>query len=439
MCGAQFGGNWVYYINFWASYWKNLAELTEGTDSLPATKSPATQATIKHQYSTSYKHSLSPEDKYAYLTEYGTQILALFDAEGNCNYVSSNFESITGNCKSSAAEGEFYNIIAEESRDRLCELIRLQHSASAPQIFRAKMQHADGKTQWYVFMLHPKKSPTQNEIVCVMENIHENILTQNTLQKARMEAELALRSRSEFLANMSHDLRTPLNAVLGFSQMITGEVIGPLDNPHYKDYATHIQESGYDLLAKIEDLLEIANLDAGHINLDKTVTKVGEVMKQVVDAQTHHAHSRQIRLVCDATNNSTELFIDRVKIQHIIGHLVSNAIKNCQSGCQINIRTSKLKDGGFRLRVTDNGCGIDEVKLAQIRSALSQENCWTSKFSQGIGLGLALAKELVQLHGGHVSVDSERDKGTTVDVYLPAECVLGSQSAKIDYIRQLVG
>ena len=429
----------MYYINFWASYWKNLAELSDSTEATINPTFSAPKTTITQSYNAHYKPTISPEDKYAYLTEYGTQILALFDGDGSCNYISSNFETITGHKKPAAASGDFYNLISEESRDRLCELIRLQHTNNSPQIFRAKMRHADDKNQWYVFMLHPKKDASQTEIVCVMENIHENILAQNTLQKARMEAELALRSRSEFLANMSHDLRTPLNAVLGFSQMITGEVLGAIDNPHYQEYATHIQESGYDLLAKIEDLLEIANLDAGHASLDKSVTKLGEVMKHVVDAQTHHAQSRHIRLVCDATNNSTELFIDRVKIQHILGHLLSNAVKSCQAGCQINIRTSKQKDGGFRLRVTDNGNGIDEIRLAQIRSALSQENCWTSKFSQGIGLGLALAKELVELHGGSISIDSEQDKGTTVDIYLPQECVLGNQSTKIDYIRQLVG
>ncbi|MDX2074061.1 MAG: PAS domain-containing sensor histidine kinase [Alphaproteobacteria bacterium] len=419
----------MYYIDFWANYWKNLAEMTERQEAVDSPK--------KSPLPPQYKPHLSPDEKYSTLTEYGTQILALFSAAGDCTYVSKNFETITGYGKEAAAGLSFYSLIAPESRERVQELIRLQHSSHTPQIIRAKITHANHKNQWYMFMLHPKKHDRQQEIVCVVENIHENILTQNTLQKARMEAELALRSRSEFLANMSHDLRTPLNAVLGFSQMITSEVLGSIDNPQYMEYARHIQESGYDLLAKIEDLLEIASLDAGHVTLDKSCVRVGEILKQVVDAQTHHTQAKKIRLVCDATNNGTELFVDRLKIQHILGHLVANAIKHCRSGQQINIRTSKLKDGGFRLRVTDNGGGMDELRLGQVRHALSEKNCWTSKHGQGIGLGLALTKEFVELHGGELVVESTLGNGTTVDILLPRDCT--TQSSKVDYIRHLVG
>lgn len=423
----------MYYINFWSSYWKNLAELGKRSGPSLPPENPQTSPDFD------YKEQLSPEDKYHYLTEYGTQILTLFNAEGLCTYVSRNFESITGHAKNIAAGDGLYNLLAPESRERIQELVRLQHTSSSPQIIRAKLSHSNHKSQWYMFMLHPKKHAGQQEIVCVVENIHENILAQNTLQKARMEAELALRSRSEFLANMSHDLRTPLNAVLGFAQMITGEVVGKIDNPHYMEYARHIQESGYDLLAKIEDLLEIASLDAGHVTLDRACVRVGDILKSVVDAHAHHTHAKQIRLVCDATNNGVELFVDRVKIQHMLGHLVSNAIKHCKMGNQINIRTSKTKEGGFRLRVTDNGSGMDDIRLTQIKNGLQEKSCWTSKHSQGIGLGLALTKEFVELHGGDLIVESALNRGTTIDIILPRDCMVGAHSAKIDYIKQLVG
>jgi cell cycle sensor histidine kinase DivJ len=422
----------VYYIDFWANYWKNMAELIESQE---ASSSPLK---LTAQKLPAYKEQISPEDKYAYLTDYGTQILALFSAEGNCTYVSRNFETITGHAKDAAAGDAFYSLVAPESRERLQELVRLQHSNHAPQIIRAKLGHANQKNEWYMFMLHPKKNAAQQEIVCVIENIHENILAQNTLQKARMEAELALRSRSEFLANMSHDLRTPLNAVLGFSQMITEEVIGKIDNPHYMEYARHIQESGYDLLAKIEDLLEIASLDAGHVTLDRSCVKLGDILKHVVDAQSHHTQIKKVKLVYDATNNATELFVDRVKIQHMLGHLINNAMKHSKTTSKINIRTSKLKDGGFRLRVTDNGCGINDIRLSQVKDALAEKSCWSSKHNQGIGLGLALTKEFVELHGGTLEVESTIGEGTTVDILLPRDCVMGAHT-KVDYFKQLVG
>ena len=442
----------MYYIDFWTTYWRNLAELTEGTacqtppnfteipseaEGSPSSRKDSSTRAAHAQDEVGYKQQISPDEKYAYLTEYGTQILALFAADGSCNYVSKNFETITGYGKQAAVGDGFYGIIAPESRERLQEMIRLQHSAHTPQFVRAKITHANHKNQWYSFMLHPKKQASQAEIVCVVENIHENMLAQNTLQKARMEAELALRSRSEFLANMSHDLRTPLNAVLGFAQMITGEVLGKIDNPQYMDYAHHIQESGYDLLAKVEDLLEIASLDAGRVTLDREQVALGEILKRVVDAQAHHAAARQVKLVCDATNHRVMLNVDRVKVQHMMGHLIANAIKQCHEGSQINIRTGKIKEGGFRLRITDNGSGMDNIRLTQVKSALAQENCWTSKHSHGIGIGLALTKEFVGLHGGQLLVESELGEGTTIDILLPRDCLASSQvTTKIDYLRQ---
>lgn len=429
---SQFGGKLVNYLTFWANYWQNLAELSE-REAAPkiATKSRA-KNTPSHT-------SISPKEKYDHLTEYGTQMLALFATDGACTYLSQNFARLTGYDAAHNFESCFFEFVQPDARERLCELIRLQHSSPTPQVFRCKLRHANHQNQWYMFMLHPKKEATQSDVVVVLENIHENILAQNTLQKARQEAELALRSRSEFLANMSHDLRTPLNAVIGFSQMITSEMFGKIDNPHYADYAQHIQASGYDLLSKIEDLLEIASLDAGRVSLDCSNVFFGELMKHVVDAQAHHANSKHVKLVCDATHNGQELHIDRVKVQHMLGHLVSNALKNCKAGDKINIRTSKLKDGSFRIRVIDNGCGIDEIKLRNIQTALQQTNCWTSKDSHSIGLGLALTKEFIELHGGHCVVDSEIGVGTSVDIVLPCECVIHALPQKNNYIRQLVG
>ena len=379
---------------------------------------------------------LACADKYSLLTEYGTQILAFFNKEGDCSYLSRNFEDITGHENEAASGDSFYSLIAPESRERLRQLIKQQHDDQSRHIIRARLMHSDHKHQWYIFMLHPRKNAAQKEVVCVVENIHESILTQNSLYKARMEAEMALKARSEFLANMSHDLRTPLNAVLGFAQMITGEVLGKIDNSQYIEYAKHIQESGYDLLSKIEDLLEIARLDSGRVSLEKSTVRVGEILKQLIDSQAHHTQSRGIRLVCDATNNDLEISVDQIKIAHVLGHLVANSIKHCGNGKQINIRTSKLKEGGFRLRVTDNGEGMDDIRLNQVRKALLERSCWTSKHSQGVGLGLALSKELVELHGGEITIDSKIGSGTTVDIILPRECIAGGEM-RPDYFRQL--
>jgi len=204
--------------------------------------------------------AITPKDKYDYLTEYGTQVLCLLTPEQGCSYLSRNFESITGNSEISCMGKSFYDMVHEDFRARLQELLASQADKSKPLAYRCKLRHSDKKWYWYLFLIHGKHNADSDDIVCVMENVHDNVQIQSNLQKAKLEAELALRARSEFLANMSHDLRTPLNAVIGFAQMMENEVMGKLP-PAYLDYAKHIHDSGAELLSKVDEILRNADLE----------------------------------------------------------------------------------------------------------------------------------------------------------------------------------
>ena len=381
------------------------------------------------------------EEKYNYLTEYGTQILGLFTPSGNCTYLSRNFEKLTNQQVNKVSGDSFLNIIHADFRDKLQNILRQTPAAAEAeeksQILRIKMQHADARYYWYQFTIHRK--PEHN--ICLIENINENMQTQATLQKARLEAELALRSRSEFLANMSHELRTPLNAVIGFSQIMEKGVFGEINNPQYSSYVRHIQESGHDLLAKIEDLLEIANIDAGRVTLECEEIYINDLIKHVIKTQSHHAQTAKVSLSYIPKGNVL-LFVDRVKIQHILGHLVSNAIKFNNAGGEVTIEINREGGSGLRLSIHDNGVGINDLKCHDIRESLQQDNCWTAKNNHHIGIGLALTKEFIALHGGTVEITSSNGIGTTVSITLPKECIhiipnpkIGGQ--KTDGIKQL--
>ncbi len=204
----------------------------------------------------------APEDKYHYLTEYGTQILCLLTPEGECSYLSPNFGTLTGNIPELCHGAHFMDYLHDDFRDRLQALLAGRNDAAGkPLAYRCKLRHGDGSYYWYLFLIHGRHSAESRELVCVMENVHDSIQIQNSLQKAKLEAELALRARSEFLANMSHDLRTPLNAVIGFAQMMEAQVLGNLGNPQYLEYARHIRESGHELLARIDAILKHSNLE----------------------------------------------------------------------------------------------------------------------------------------------------------------------------------
>ena len=379
---------------------------------------------------------LSPKEKYDYLTEYGTQVLCLLSAEHGCVYLSRNFDQLTGNDGEACMGDGFYDLMHEDYRARLFAMLAADDKKlKGPQTLRCKLRHADGSWQWYKMLIHPRNA--NEEHVCIIDNIHDSMQAQNTLHKARLEAELALRARSEFLANMSHELRTPLNAVIGFSQIIESEIFGKISNPQYIEYVRHIQESGYDLLARIEDLLDIANIEAGRVVIDREEVYVSEIIKQVMDAQTHHAFAARVVLKQPPIQNDTLLYVDRLKIQHILGHLVANAIKYAQEGGHIILDVALTYEGDIRLRVSDNGVGMTEPKLRNLIAALEEDNCWVAKNNRSIGLGLALTKEFVSLHGGRVSVSSKTGAGTTVDIILPKDCICNPMALRQpDRMRQ---
>ena len=381
---------------------------------------------------------LSPQEKYDYLSEYGAHILCMLSADKGCTYLSRNFETITGHTCVEQLGEHFYSIIHRDYHVRIHELLSTPATDPQPKQLRCKLQHADKKWYWYSFLIHPKRDGKQGEFVCVVENINDNMVTQNTLQKARLEAELALRSRSEFLANMSHELRTPLNAVIGFSQIIESGIFGKIEIPQYMEYIKHIQESGFDLLAKIEDLLEIANIDAGRVTLTREEVPVSDILRMVMEAQTHHANAANIILAFDATQKDIVLYVDRLKLQHILGHLVANAIKFSQAGATITLKATPSAQG-LDIGVHDTGAGIPEDRLSAIITALQEDNCWaTASDNRSIGLGLALTREFVALHGGQVTVTSKPSEGTSITIELPIDCIRTAPAKQAHYLRQVV-
>jgi len=422
----------VLYLQFWNSFCKHWDELAEG-NKRPTAAAPKSSPKISHK-----KRSLPLEDKYEYLTEYGTQILCFLDVSEGCTYLSRNFDTITGQSKIDFEGETFYSVIHDDYRQRLKDLLVSGFAEHSPYPFRCKMRHADNKYYWYLFLIHPKREGKEGEFVCIVENINDNMLVQNTLQKARLEAELALRARSEFLANMSHELRTPLNAVIGFAQIIESGIFGKVDNQQYMEYVKHIHESGYDLLSKIEDLLEIASIDAGQVTLSQEEIYVHDILNQVIHAQSHHAQAAQVKLEILPQSLEILMYVDRLKFQHILGHLVANAIRSSHVGGVVKLNAQVNEEGQLEISVHDTGIGMPENKLGAIVMALQEDNCWTAGDNRNIGLGLALTREFVTLHGGQVRINSRAGAGTSVTIILPATCIRSSFAKRPDYLRQAV-
>ncbi len=238
-------------------------------------------------------------------------------------------------------------------------------------------------------------------------------------EEEKIRAEEANRSKSEFLANMSHELRTPLNAINGFSEMMLKEMFGPLGDDRYHGYIQDIHESGQHLLALINDILDMSKIEAGKMVLQSEPVRPGELIEQCIRLMRARAEEKDIVLKVEG-EDLPEIAADPRAVKQVVLNLLSNAVKFTPEGGRVVVRGFHAADG-IVLQVADTGIGIPEDALPRLGVAFEQIESHHAKSHQGSGLGLALSKSLVEMHGGSLRIDSVLGKGTTVSFTLPAE------------------
>jgi len=238
---------------------------------------------------------------------------------------------------------------------------------------------------------------------------------------AMTRAEAANQAKSEFLANMSHELRTPLNAINGFSEIMAAELFGPVGDK-YKGYAGDILKSGQHLLNLINDILDMAKIEAGKMTLHYEAVSLHEVCEDAVRLMRGKAQDAGLTLSIEA-DDLPDIEADHRGVKQIMLNLISNAVKFTPDGGAItlSIRPFKGAAGEDRLRVacTDTGIGIAPEDLVRLARPFEQVEGQHSKTTQGTGLGLALTKSLIEMHGGQLVMESEPGVGTTVSFDLP--------------------
>jgi two-component system, cell cycle sensor histidine kinase PleC len=237
-------------------------------------------------------------------------------------------------------------------------------------------------------------------------------------EEAMVRAEAANQAKSEFLANMSHELRTPLNAINGFSEIMAGEMFGPLGDERYKGYAVDILNSGQHLLALINDILDMAKIEAGKMTLHYEAVDLSEICQDAIRLMRGRAQECGLKLNMDAPD-LPEIEADYRALKQVLLNLISNAVKFTPEGGSITVRLSPA-EGGVQIAVTDTGIGIAPEDLARLAQPFEQVEGQHSKTTQGTGLGLALTKSLIEMHHGEMKLESEPGKGTTVSFTVPA-------------------
>jgi signal transduction histidine kinase len=247
--------------------------------------------------------------------------------------------------------------------------------------------------------------------------------------EAMLEAKAADHAKTRFLANMAHELRTPLNAIIGFSEIIKLDALKAKDR--YPQYAEYIHDAGILLLNIINGLLDLARIQAGRVDLDEQIVVVGQLIQSAVRTIAPIAEKKSIYVDCELAQASMRICVDQTKFCQIILNVLSNGVKFTEPEGRIIIGTGVDVRGDLVISIKDTGIGISPEHLERVLSPFEQVADHLTKENEGTGLGLPIARALIELHGGDLTLSSDVGIGTTVALRLPHERIHGAESATL--------
>ena len=280
---------------------------------------------------------------------------------------------------------------------------------------------------WILSMIVPQKYDENGRVVSVLlanrdftEEKKRELEQEEALRKEKIKAEKANEAKSIFLFNMSHDIRTPMNAILGYSQLMKKE----LTNPKLVHYQEMIEQSSQLLLSIINNVLDMARVESGKMELDENYEVVGNITQLVCGAFAAEASKKNIELNKIVNVDHKHIITDSTKMQEILSNLISNAIKYTSAGGKVTIDTRELpydKEGYtlIQTKVSDTGIGMSEEFLPSLFELFTRERNTTLSKIPGTGLGMAIVKNLVDLMNGSIEVESELGKGSTFTITIP--------------------
>jgi cell cycle sensor histidine kinase DivJ len=277
-------------------------------------------------------------------------------------------------------------------------------AGSPPAWIEAKIRHIsmDGSA-YVVAMLHDTTG------------VHE---LNNALERVREESEKTSIAKSRFFANVSHELRTPLNAILGFSELLTSPVMADIDDSKRNEYADLIHESANHLLAVLNDILDMSKIESGNYDILPETFNLAACLEGTVAIMRGQADLRGIGISMYGFRDLPEIVADKRAIRQIMINLLSNAVKFSENGQEVRVVAERLARR-VRIHVQDDGIGISPEHLENLGKPFFQADSRYDRKYEGTGLGLSVVKGLVTLHGGEITFNSARDKGTVVTVELP--------------------
>ena len=358
------------------------------------------------------------EENFRALFEHTLDGILVLDFEGNILSANEAVAKMTGTPLEKVIGSNIYNFLTPESKATAAEDQVNVYNDRGGYLSSYKIHSSKGETLWIEGLgtrIMYRGSPAN---IVVIRDITVRKQAEETLINAKMAAEEANRTKSEFLANMSHELRTPLNSIIGFSDLISEGAPGPLTEKQSR-YIEFISVSGRNLLRIINDILDLSKAEAGKIELEKEEFCVAKSIDKVISTMLPQTKEKNITLSHKPGTRALTAYADPSKFEQIMYNLLSNATKFTNEGGSIDVYSEKSEEM-VRITVRDTGIGISEENLDKIFNPFVQIDSSMKRSFEGTGLGLALVKKFVEMHGGNISVESKPGEGTAFFFELPA-------------------
>ena len=370
-------------------------------------------------------------------------VFLMLDAKTyQADYVSQNVEKLLG-------------ITVEQIRKDICILGKLHPEESEDseknylkeiQVYEQRewnfecVHQKTGEKRWFYIVAMGSEVNGEKKYILVMSDRTSEWKMNQALSEAVRAAETANRAKSTFLSNMSHDIRTPMNAIIGFTTLAVSNID---DRKKVRDYLGKILSSSNHLLSLINDILDMSRIESGKIHLEETEVSLSDVLHDLKTIISGQIHAKQLELYMDAMDVTNEdVYCDKTRLNQVLLNLLSNAIKFTPAGGTVSVRLKQypgtVKGSElYEIRVKDNGIGMSQEFVQKIFSPFERERTSTVSRTQGTGLGMAITKNIVNMMGGTIEVQTEQGKGTEFIVRLPLR--IQSEHQRIEKIAELEG
>ena len=358
---------------------------------------------------------------YRVMAEEASDIIMLYEPDGQIVFASNALHATTGRTIEEISGDRFVALLHPGDRDEALRKFQIRPKQGETDTIVYRTRHKDGHYIWVeskVRGVYAEKTGEFKNLVTVSRDVTDRKLHEIEMNAARERAELANRAKSTFLANMSHELRTPLNAIIGFAELMRRRMFGSLGHPRYDEYASLIHESGQLLLDLISDILDMAKIEAGKLELNLESVDLKEAVADCVRLVQQRADEGGVAISVAMEDTETPLVADRRAVKQVLLNLLSNAVKFTPSGGHVQVQAA-TKGDRVVVTVRDDGVGIPESEIARLGQPFEQVCADPMLAKAGSGLGLALVRALAEKHGGSLRIESHEGRGTTVSVELP--------------------